>query len=570
MNGIIGMNELLLDTPLTAEQREYAETVKGSAEALLALLNDILDFSKIEARKLDLESVDFSLRENLGDAMKALAFRAHQKGLELLYEVATDVPDTVIGDPGRVRQIVTNLVGNALKFTEKGEVAVHVEKIGGDSNDVELRFAVRDTGIGIPKDKQHLIFQAFSQADTSIARKYGGTGLGLAISTQLVRLMNGYLWLESEENQGSTFYFTVRLGIGTHKEETAPAAIEELQGLPALVVDDNATNRRILKDLLTSWHMVPHLADTAESALAQMQDAKTNIQPFAFVLIDGRMPGTDGFALAANHRNASAGRCNSHDADIIRPERRAGPLSRDGTCWFHVETNPAIGIIDCITQSTWESYRRNPQIQNSLRAKEPAKLRLLVAEDNAVNQKLAVRFLQKWGHESVVAANGKEAFESFLYNGPFDAILMDIEMPVMNGMDATAAIRQHEQNSGTHIPIIAMTAHAMVGDKEQCLAGGMDSYVSKPLRAEELFCHPGAYLLNKGKPLQTTPQPAETPLLRRDLRSGRAPLAGRWRCFFTYGIDRSLLGKLSSTCRTDAHSGHRQRSYTLWRTQSTP
>lgn len=260
MNGIIGMNELLLDTSLTQEQREYAETVKGSAEALLALLNDILDFSKIEARRLDLEAVDFSLRENLGDAMKALAFRAHQKGLELLYEVAADIPDTIVGDPSRLRQIVTNLVGNAIKFTEKGEVAVHVEKTGGEENEVELRFAVRDTGIGIPKDKQHLIFQAFSQADVSITRKYGGTGLGLAISTQLVRLMHGYLWLESEENQGSTFYFTARFPVGTRKEEAAPAALEELQGLPVLVVDDNATNRRILNDLLTSWRMTPHLA----------------------------------------------------------------------------------------------------------------------------------------------------------------------------------------------------------------------------------------------------------------------------------------------------------------------
>ena len=281
MNGVIGMTELLLDTTLNSEQREYAETVKSSAEALLALLNDILDFSKIEARKLDLESMNFSLRENLGDAMKALAFRAHQKGLELLYEVATDVPDPVVGDPSRLRQIVTNLVGNALKFTEKGEVVVRVEKTTGEEHGVELRFAVHDTGIGIPKDKQHLIFQAFSQADASVNRKYGGTGLGLAISTQLVRLMNGYLWLESEEQLGSTFYFTLRLGIGTPKEETAPVAIEELQGLPVLIVDDNATNRRILKDLLSSWRMIPYLADSADNALMLMQEAKTKAQLFA-------------------------------------------------------------------------------------------------------------------------------------------------------------------------------------------------------------------------------------------------------------------------------------------------
>ena len=488
MNGIIGMNELLLDTTLTAEQREYAETVKGSAEALLALLNDILDFSKIEARKLDLESVDFSLRENLGDAMKALAFRAHQKGLELLYEVAADVPDIVVGDPGRLRQIVTNLVGNAIKFTEKGEVSVHVEKIGGEASEVELRLAVHDTGIGIPKEKQHLIFQAFSQADVSITRKYGGTGLGLAISTQLVRLMNGYLWLESEENQGSTFYFTVRLSLGTRREEAAPAALEELHGLPALVVDDNATNRRILKDLLTSWHMVPHLADTAESALAQMQEAKANSQPFAFVLIDGHMPGTDGFTLAqqitATPALAGATLMMLTSSDQKEERDRCQAM---GLAGFMLKPIRPSELLIALLKARGKVIEETRKSKTPFAQKSRQRLRLLVAEDNAVNQKLAVRFLQKWGHESLVAANGKEALECFLHHGPFDAILMDVEMPVMNGMEATAAIRQHEQSSGTHIPIIAMTAHAMVGDKEQCLAGGMDGYVSKPLRAEELF-----------------------------------------------------------------------------------
>jgi PAS domain S-box-containing protein len=488
MNGIIGMNELLLDTTLTQEQREYAETVKGSAEALLALLNDILDFSKIEARKLDLESVDFSLRENLGDAMRALAFRAHQKGLELLYEVAPHVPDMVVGDPGRLRQIVTNLVGNAIKFTETGEVGVHVEKIGGEDNKVELRFAVRDTGIGIPQEKQHLIFQAFSQADVSTTRKYGGTGLGLAISTQLVRLMNGYLWLESEENYGSTFYFTVRLTLGTRKEEAAPAAIEELQGLPVLVVDDNATNRRILNDLLTSWRMVPHLAATAESALAQMQEAKANGQPFAFVLIDGRMPGTDGFTLAQQITETPAFTgvtlmmLTSSDQQEERDRYRAMGLTG-----FMLKPIRPSELLLALLKARGKVIEETRKSKTPFAQKGRQKLRLLVAEDNAVNQKLAVRFLQKWGHESLVAANGKEAYEKFLHAGPFDAVLMDIEMPVMNGMEATAAIRQLEQGSGTHIPIIAMTAHAMVGDKEQCLAGGMDAYVSKPLRAEELF-----------------------------------------------------------------------------------
>lgn len=508
MNGIIGMNELLLDTILTTEQREYADTVKSSAEALLALLNDILDFSKIEARKLDLDSVDFSLRENIGDAMRALAFRAHQKGLELLYEVSPEVPDIIVGDPSRLRQIVTNLVGNALKFTESGEVSVRVEKTDTETDGVELRFAVHDTGIGIPKDKQQLIFQAFSQADTSIARKYGGTGLGLAISTQLVRLMNGYLWLESEEGHGSTFYFTARLGLGTRKEESAPAAVEELQGLAALVVDDNATNRRILKDVLTSWHMIPHLADSAESALAMMQEAKAKAQPFAFVLIDGRMPGTDGITFAKHiiETPALAGATLMMLTSSDQKEERER-LQQIGLSGFMLKPIRPSELQIALLKARGKVTEDSRQAKTAFAKKSQKALRLLVAEDNAVNQKLAIRFLQKWGHEAIVAANGKIAYEAFLHKGPFDAILMDIEMPIMNGMDATAAIRLHEQSTGTHIPIIAMTAHAMVGDKEQCLAGGMDSYVSKPLRAEELFTTLEQFAQSETSTPKTEPQP---------------------------------------------------------------
>jgi CheY-like chemotaxis protein/HPt (histidine-containing phosphotransfer) domain-containing protein len=300
--------------------------------------------------------------------------------------------------------------------------------------------------------------------------------------------MNGYLWLESEENQGSTFYFTARLALGTRKEEAAPAAIEELQGLRVLVVDDNATNRRILNDLLTSWHMVPHLAATAENALVQMQEANANSQPFAFVLIDGRMPGTDGFTLAQHITEtpvltgATLMMLTSSDQKEERDRCQAM-----GLAGFMLKPIRPSELLLALLKARGKVIEETRKSKTLFAQKSRQKLRLLVAEDNAVNQKLAVRFLQKWGHESLVATNGKEAYEHFLHAGPFDAILMDVEMPVMNGMEATAAIRQHEQSSGMHIPIIAMTAHAMVGDKEQCLAGGMDAYVSKPLRAEELF-----------------------------------------------------------------------------------
>ncbi|MGE4096393.1 MAG: response regulator [Candidatus Binatia bacterium] len=443
MNGIIGMNELLLDTALSLEQREYAETVKSSAEALLSLLNDILDFSKIEARKLDLETVNFSLRENLGDVMKTLAFRAHQKGLELLYEIAPDIPDTLIGDPSRLRQILTNLVGNALKFTEHGEVAVHVEKTTEEDNDVELRFAVRDTGIGIPEEKQHLIFQAFSQADSSIARKYGGTGLGLAISTQLVRLMNGYLWLESEEGQGSTFYFTARFNKGVAQVEAAPVAIEELHGLPVLVVDDNATNRRILQNLLGQWQMNPQVAQNAEEARTLLQEAKERNTPFAFVLIDGRMPDTDGFTLAQqiveDSSLAGSTLMMLTSSDHKDERERCAAL---GIAGFLIKPLRPSDLLTALLKARGKSVEETRHAKTPFAQKSQQALRLLVAEDNTVNQKLALRFLQKWGHEVIVAVNGQEAYDRLFENGPFDAVLMDIEMPVMNGFDATAAIRR--------------------------------------------------------------------------------------------------------------------------------
>jgi PAS domain S-box-containing protein len=488
MNGIIGMNDLLLDTALTAEQLDYVETVKSSAETLLSLLNDILDFSKIEARKLDLENVEFSLHDMLGDTVKALAFRAHQKEIELLYEISPDVSDVMIGDPTRLRQVLTNLIGNALKFTERGEVMVKIETVQDLGEDVTLRFAVQDTGIGIPKDKQRRVFESFSQADASVTRKYGGTGLGLAISVQLVRLMHGHMWLESEENQGSTFFFTARFAKGTPKELPASVQFDALQGVRILVVEDNATHQRLLNTTLTRWKMEPKLAAHAEEALTQIQQATDQGTPFPFILLDSSLPG-DTTLILAQQIKAEASPSSLLFLMLTSTEQKEDRAQYE-----------ALGVTGFITKPL-----RSKELQGALlralgkEVPEPRKtkrpfarqsrqqLRLLVAEDNPVNQKLAIRVLQKWNHEVVIARNGQEAYDMLLRDTAFDAVLMDVEMPVMNGLEATAKIRTHEQTVGTRIPIIAMTAHAMVGDKERCLTAGMDGYVTKPLRPDELF-----------------------------------------------------------------------------------
>jgi two-component system, sensor histidine kinase and response regulator len=488
MNGIVGMNDLLLNTALNAEQLDYVDTVKSSAETLLALLNDILDFSKIEAGKLDLEKVEFSLHDLLGDTTKALAIRAHQKGIELMCDISPKVPEALIGDPVRLRQVLTNLVGNALKFTEQGEVVVEVEVVQEVGEAVELRFAVRDTGIGIPKDKQQRVFEAFSQADVSVARKYGGTGLGLAISVQLVHLMNGRMWLKSEEGHGSTFFFTAQIAKGAAQRIVTSAPVHALQGVAVLVVDDNATHQRILNTMLTGWQMRPTFAMNAEGALICGQQAASQGTPFPLILLNSALLDQNGLFVAQQMKTEVSptsqllllltsteqkdNRAQYEDIGIaaflpkpIRPTELQGALLR------------ALG------QETQELKKsKNPFAQKS-----QYPLRLLVAEDNQVNQKLAMRVLQKWDHQVTIARNGKEAYDLLLCNPGFDAVLMDVEMPILNGFEVTAKIRAHEKTTGDHIPIIAMTAHAMVGDKARCLDAGMDGYVTKPLRPEELY-----------------------------------------------------------------------------------
>jgi two-component system sensor histidine kinase/response regulator len=507
MNAIIGLTELLLDTPLNAEQRDYLQTIKKSADALLSVINDILDFSKIEAGKLELEYSPFDLRESLGDTLNTLALRAHQKGLELACHIASDVPEIVIGDPVRLRQILINLVGNAIKFTECGEVVVDVavsrltrkeaaeapalpfeSRLNEeDSTHCLLHFSVRDTGIGIPADKQAQIFEAFTQADGSTTRRYGGTGLGLAISSRLVQRMGGRIWVESEPGRGSTFHFTARFAQpSVPPEQPRRQEPSRLRGLSVLVVDDNATNRFILAETLMQWQMRPTTVENAAAAMEALESAHQAGEPFPLVLLDAQMPGMDGFMLAQRIREHP----DLVGATIMMLSSACQPLEAR-RCQ---ELGLAAYLTKPIKQA--ELYRAILAALGSPEAQPPMPpppsprvgrtLRVLLAEDNLVNQKLIVRLLEKQGHTVVVAANGREAVEA-VERQPFDLVLMDVQMPEMDGFEATAAIRQWERSAGRHLPILAMTAYAMKGDRERCLAAGMDDYISKPIQPRELW-----------------------------------------------------------------------------------
>jgi PAS domain S-box-containing protein len=491
MNAIIGMAELALGTKLGSRQREYLETVKDSADSLLALINDILDFSKIEARKLELDQVAFDLRETLEDTLKGLALRAQQKGLELACHIRPKVPERLVGDPNRLRRIVVNLVGNAIKFTEQGEVVVRAEVESFNQTAAVLRFAVTDTGIGIPEEKQEQIFRPFVQADSSTTRQYGGTGLGLAISTQLVGLMRGRIWLESRVGHGSTFYFTAHFGRQKPvAERPFPQEVSSLRDLRVLVVDDSPTNRRILREMLSRWHMRPVVTENGRVALARLEKAARSGRAFSLVLMDGLMPEMDGFEAArrisqnpkfrgvkvilltsaAQHEDAARLRAMRVAACLTKPVKQSELLD---------------AIVKALNFARGSRAFRSPRISYRInQARRP--LRILVAEDNPVNQELVLELLKQRGHTAVVAENGQRALAA-ARDGGFDAVLMDVQMPRMSGIEATRAIREAEKATGAHVPIIAMTAHAMEGDRERCLEAGMDAYVSKPIQPAQLF-----------------------------------------------------------------------------------
>jgi two-component system, sensor histidine kinase and response regulator len=489
LNGVIGMTDLTLDTELTAEQRDCLETVKLSADSLLIVINDILDYSKIEAGKVELESIVFNLRDCAEEALKTSALHADEKGLELLCDLGPEVPELVEGDPGRLRQIILNLVSNAIKFTHHGEVILKVELESEDHNSQVIRFSVADTGIGIPAEKQKTIFSPFTQADSSTTRKYGGTGLGLSISTHLVAMMGGRIWLESEVGKGTRFHFTIRLKVAEERPEPgATVPMETLHGLRILVVDDHRTNRRILEGTLKRWGAQTGCAGGGEEALSELIAAGEAGNPYRLIVTDMNMPEMDGFALVEHIRS------DPELSPLTVMMLTSGGHRRDvercrelGVLFYLYKPVRKRELLAALLAALGQTHTASPSsvVPQVERRARPRALRVLLAEDNRVNQTVATRLMEKMGYSVVVADNGHAAL-LLLATQPFDLVLMDIQMPEMDGLTATRKIRESERSTHCHLPIVAMTAHAMKGDRELCIEAGMDEYVSKPISGQLL------------------------------------------------------------------------------------
>ncbi|HEX2919329.1 MAG TPA: response regulator, partial [Edaphobacter sp.] len=547
LNGIIGMTDLALETELTREQRDYLQTVKLSADALLNVINDILDFSKIEAGKVDLEEIDFDLFECVENALKTVALRADEKGLELLCEFAPNAPALVHGDPGRVRQVLLNLLGNAVKFTDTGEVTLKVQRDLLEDRSSTIHFMVKDTGIGISPDKLEKIFESFSQADTSTTREFGGTGLGLTISRRLVEMMGGRIWVESTPGKGSTFHFTAELGEAKSvpKANRTDGTSSILVGVRVLVVDDNRTNQRILEGLVSRWGMIPTVAANGEMALHVYLEALAKKEPFGLILTDMHMPKMDGFGLVERlkeHPGTTSSTIMMLTSGGQRGDaQRCGEL---GIAAYLLKPVRQMELREAIIQVLTAGQR--PQTtamitRNTLReqTRQNRMLKILLAEDNPVNQKLATRMLEKRNHTVTVVANGKEALAA-LEQAKFDLVLMDMQMPEMDGFEATKLLRLKEKETGAHQPVVAMTALAMNGDRERCLAVGMDGYLSKPIRPQELDDLLDAYIAEK----QTSAPQVEAE------SSANGPVDVN-QLLEVLDDDRALLGELLEIFRAD-------------------
>ena len=491
LNAILGMTMLALRTKLTVEQREYLTTVRSSAESLLEIINDLLDFSKIEARRMELERAEFDLRDGVGNAARLLAVRAGEKNIELACHIAPDVPEIVLGDEGRLRQVLLNVMGNAVKFTSRGEVVLSVTVEAIAAGAAKLHFVVADTGIGIPPEKQAQIFEAFTQADSSTTRRYGGTGLGLAIALRLVELMGGRMWVESEPGRGSTFHFTAvfETPLSPRTRQAAPPP-NALEGLRVLIVDDNATNRRILEEMLASWHMKATAVGDAGRAMAALREALSAGERFHVVVTDAQMPDVDGFMLARRIKQDRA--LDGTPIVMLTSMASAGDIERCERLNIDTHLSKPVkhsDLLDALATLLGVSTRR-PAASSRAPASAPTRtLRVLVAEDNPVNRKLVTKLLQKRGHAVKGVETGRAAVKAVQSDkaGGFDAILMDLQMPEMSGLEATKAIRALEKTRGGRVPIVALTAHAMQGDRERCLAAGMDGYLSKPIDVDELI-----------------------------------------------------------------------------------